>query len=136
MANIKSFLVLAFLLLGLHQTYSQTYNFKTTGISVLEKVQKGKWGSWTELDLVNIFVKLDTDKNRILIYSEAIQVFEIIEYIPLSVGDTDDVYSFTCIDNLGENCTLSIIIRKKQGNRKQLYVNYENRIIVYNIDNQ
>jgi len=37
---------------------------------------------------------------------------------------------------LGENCTLSIIIRKKQGNRKQLYVNYDNRIIVYNMQNQ
>jgi hypothetical protein len=133
---MKSFVVLAFLVLGLLQSYSQTYNFKTSGISVLEKDQKRKWGSWTELDLVNILVKLDTDKNRIFIYSEAIQVFEIIDYIPLSVGETDDIYSFTCIDNLGENCTLSIIIRKKQNNRKQLYVNYDHRIIVYNIDNQ
>lgn len=133
---MKSFVVLAFLVLGLLQSYSQTYNFKSSGISVLEKNQKGKWGNWTDLDLVNIFVKLDTDKNRIFIYSEAIQVFEIVEYIPLSENETDSVYSFTCIDNLGENCTLSIIIRKKQGNRKQLYVNYDNRIIVYNIDNQ
>lgn len=133
---MKSFVVLAFLVLGLLQSYSQTYNFKTSGISVLEKDQKRKWGNWTELDLVNILVKLDTDKNRIFIYSEAIQVFEIIDYIPLSVGETDDIYSFTCIDNLGENCTLSIIIRKKQNNRKQLYVNYDHRIIVYNIDNQ
>jgi hypothetical protein len=133
---MKSFVVLAFLVLGLLQSYSQTYNFKSSGISVLEKNQKGKWGNWTDLDLVNIFVKLDTDKNRIFIYSEAIQVFEIVEYIPLSENETDSIYSFTCIDNLGENCTLSIIIRKKQGNRKQLYVNYDNRIIVYNIDNQ
>ena len=133
---MKSFIVLAFLVLGLHQSYSQTYNFKTSGLSVLEKDQKGKWGSWTDLDLVNIFIKLDTDKNRIFIYSEAIQVFEIVDYIPFVEGETDDIHSFTCIDNLGENCTLSIIIRKKQDNRKQLYINYDNRIILYNINNQ
>ena len=133
---MKLFIVLAFLVLGLHQSYSQTYNFKTSSLSVLEKDPKGKWGSWTDLDLVNIFIKLDTDKNRILIYSEAIQVFEIVDYIPFVEGEADDIHSFSCINNLGENCTLSIIIRKKQDNRKQLYLNYDNRIIVYNISNQ
>jgi hypothetical protein len=136
MANIKSSIVLVFLLLGFQKTYSQIYNFETSGISLLKKDQKGNWGNWTALDLAQVLVKLDTNKNRILIYSEAIQVFEIIDYIPLSASETDDIYSFTCIDNLGENCTLSIIIRKKQGNRKQLYVNYDNRIIVYNMQNQ
>lgn len=136
MGNIKSLFFLVFLFLGFQQSYSQTYNFTTSGFSVLEKDTRGKWGSWSDLGLVNILVKLDTNKNRILIYSQAIQVFEIVEYIPLSSNKSDDVYSFSCLDNLGEFCTLSIIIRKKQNNRKQLYLNYENRIVVYNIDNQ
>ncbi len=135
MAKIKIIIVLMFLGMGLHQSYSQTYKFKTSGFSVLEKDGKGKWGKWSDLDLVNILVKLDTDKSRIIVYSEIIQLFEIIEYQPLEENETDSVYTFTCKDNNGDDCTLSIITRKKQDNRKQLYINYDNRIIVYNISN-
>lgn len=135
MTKIKIIIVLAFLGLGLHQSYGQTYKFSTSGLSVLEKDQRGNWGKWSDLNLVNILVKLDTDKSRIIVYSEAIQVFEIIDYIPLEESETDGVYSFTCKDNNGEDCTISIITRKKQDNRKQLYINYEDRIILYNIFN-
>lgn len=135
MAKIKILIVLAFLGLGLNQSYGQTYKFKTSGLSVMEKDGKGKMGKWSDLNLVNILVKLDTDKSRIVVYSEAIQLFEIIDYIPLEENETDSIYSFTCKDNNGEDCTLSIITRKKQDNRKQLYINYEDRIILYNIFN-
>ena len=80
-------------------------------------------------------VSLDTNKNRIVIYSQIIQLFEIVEYLPSSENETDIVYSFTCKDNDGVDCNLSIITRKKQDNRKQLYINYGNQIIVYNIFN-
>ena len=135
MTKTKLYIILFFLGLGLQQSYSQSYKFKTSGFSVLEKNERGKWGKWSDLSLVNILVSLDTNKDRIVIYSQAIQLFEIIDYQTKEENDTDIVYSFTCKDNNGEDCTLSIITRKKQENRKQLYVNYENRIIVYNIFN-
>lgn len=135
MGKIKTIIVLAFFAMGLQQSNAQTYRFTTSGLSVMQKDQKGKWGKWSDLDLVNILVALDTDKSRIVVYSEVIQLFEIIDYVPLTENETDSVYSFTCKDNNGDDCTLSIITRKKQDNRKQLYINYDNRIIVYNISN-
>ena len=135
MTKIKIIIILAFLALGLNQSYGQTYKFKTSGLSVMEKDQKGNWGKWSDLSLVNILVKLDTDKSRIVVYSEIIQLFEIIDYIPLEENETDSIYTFTCKDNNGNDCTLSIITRKQQDNRKQLYINYEDRIILYNIFN-
>ena len=135
MTKIKLILILVFLALGVNQSYGQTYKFKTSGLSVMEKDQKRNWGKWSDLSLVNILVKLDTDKSRIVVYSEIIQLFEIIDYIPLEENETDSIYAFTCKDNNGEDCTLSIITRKKQDNRKQLYINYDNRIIVYNMSN-
>ena len=99
----------------------------------MEKNEKGKWGKWSDLNLTNILVSLDTDKSRIIVYSQIIQLFEIVEYQNTEENDSDIVYSFTCKDNEGINCTLSIITRKNQGNRKQLYINYGNRIIMYNI---
>jgi hypothetical protein len=135
MIKTKTYIILLFLVLGLQHSYSQNYKFKTSGFSVLEKTEKGKWGKWSDLDLVNILVTLDTNKNRIVVYSQIIQLFEIIDYQPIEENDTDIVYSFTCRDNVGLDCTVSIITRKKQDNRKQLYINYEDQIIVYNIVN-
>ena len=135
MNKTKIYIVLFFLLLGLQHSYGQNYKFKTTGFSVLEKNEKGKWGNWSDLNLVNILVTLDTNKNRIVVYSKIIQLFEIVDYQATEENDTDIVYSFSCKDNEGVNCTLSIITRKKQDNRKQLYINYDNRIVVYNIFN-
>lgn len=135
MSKIHIYILLLFLGLGIQNSYSQVYKFKTSGFSVLEKTEKGKWGKWSDLDLVNIVVSLDTDKNRIVVYSQIIQLFEIVEYQSREENDTDIVYSFTCKDNDGVDCTLSIITRKKQDNRKQLYINYDDRILVYNIFN-
>ncbi|WP_016989607.1 hypothetical protein [Flavobacterium sp. ACAM 123] len=135
MTKVKLYVVLLFLGVGLQQGYGQIYKFKTSGVSVLEKNERGKWGKWSDLNLVNVLVSLDTDKSRVVIYSQIIQLFEIIEYEATEENDTDIVYSFTCKDNNGDDCTLSIITRKQQDNRKQLYINYGNRIIVYNIFN-
>ena len=134
MTKIKCFYIgLLFLGLGIQQSYSQTYRFKTSGFSVLEKNDKGKWGKWSDLSLVNILVTLDTNKNRILVYSQNIQLYEILSYQPESESESDLVYSFTCKDNDGIDCTVSIITRKKQENRKQLYITYNDHVIVYNI---
>mgnify|MGYP003419081343 FL=1 len=130
MNKTKTYILLFFLVVGLQHSYGQVYKFKTSGFSVLEKNEKGKWGKWSDLNLVNIVVSLDTNKNRIVVYSNIIQLFEIIDYQTIEENDTDIVYSFSCKDNEGVNCTLSIITRKKQDNRKQLYINYDNRIIV------
>jgi len=135
MIKIRAIILLLFFGLGWHQSHGQAYKFNTSGFSVLEKDSKGKWGNWSDLSLTNMMVTLDTDKNRIVVYSQAIQVFEILVYQPVEENDADLVYSFTCKDNNGEDCTLSIIKRKKQDNRKQLYINYGNRIILYNIFN-
>lgn len=134
MTKIKYlYLCLLFLGIGMLQSYSQTYKFRTSGFSVLERNEKGKWGKWSDLNLVNILVTLDTDKNRFLIYSRNIQLYEILTYQPESESETDLVYSFICRDNDGVDCTVSIITRKKQDNRKQLYITYPNHVIVYNI---
>ena len=133
MNTIRVYILFLFLGFGLHQSYSQSYRFKTSGFSVLEKNDKGKWGKWSNLDLVNLSVILDTEKHRIVVYSQEIQLFNIIDYIAREENDTDIVYSFICRDNNGVDCKISIITRKKQDYRKQLYINYDEHIILYNI---
>ena len=133
MNSIRTYIILLFLAFGLQQVQSQSYQFKTSGFSVLEKNERGKWGDWSNLDLVNLSVILDTNKHRIVVYSQEIQLFNILSYIEREENDTDVVYSFMCKDNDGRECKLSIITRKKQDYRKQLYINYDDHIIVYNM---
>lgn len=133
MNSLRTYILLLFLAFGLQQVQSQSYHFKTSGFSVLQKNERGKWGEWSNLDLVNLSVVLDTNKHRIVVYSQEIQLFNIQDYIEREENDTDITYSFMCKDNDGRECKLSIITRKKQDFRKQLYINYDDHIIVYNI---
>ena len=135
MNTIRTALILLFFVLGIQESQSQSYQFRTSGFSVLEKNQKGKWGEWSNLDLANLSVILDTNKHRIVVYSQEIQLYNIVEYIEREENETDVIYSFLCKDNDGTDCKLSIITRKKQDYRKQLYINYVQRIIVYNMTN-
>ncbi|WP_177735006.1 hypothetical protein [Flavobacterium inviolabile] len=133
MKTIKKAFILLLLIAGGNELYSQDYRFITTGVSVSEKDKKGKWSDYTDFKKAEIIVNLNTDKNRIMIYSNVEQLFKIVEYYDKKSTPTDDIASFQCVTNDGENCVVSIYTRKNQGNRKQLYIYYKDRIIVYNM---
>ncbi|MBN9284188.1 MULTISPECIES: hypothetical protein [unclassified Flavobacterium] len=133
MKTIKKAFILLLLIAGGNELYSQDYRFITTGVSVSEKDKKGKWSDYTDFKKAEIIVNLNTDKNRIMIYSNVEQLFRIVEYYDKKSTPTDDIASFQCVTNDGENCVVSIYTRKNQGNRKQLYIYYKDRIIVYNM---
>jgi hypothetical protein len=135
MKQLKLIMLLLLLTFGLQTSYSQVYKFQTTGYSVMEKNDKGKWGKWSDLQKVDLVVKLDTEKNRIIVYSQEIQLYDILSYEPKEESESDLIYPFTCKDIDGEKFTISIITRRDQGNRKQLYINQKDIIIVYNIMN-
>ncbi len=133
MINLKN-IVVFLLLLFVGQSFSQVYRFKTTSVSVADKNQKGDWNKWSQSKDVNLVVTLDAKKNRIIVYSEILQLFEIIEYIDEVSTKITDTVAFVCKNNDGEDCKLSIITRKNQGNRKQLYIMYDDRVLNYNIE--
>lgn len=132
---MKTFIALFILIIGFQNSFSQDYKFKTTSVSVTERNQKGNWEKWSKAQNVNLLVTLDTKKNRLVVYSEILQLFEILEYADEVSTTTDDTVSFVCKNNDGEDCNISIITRKNQGNRKQLYITYDDRILNYNIVN-
>lgn len=135
MTKLKTFIIILFLTAGINTSFAQIYKFRTTGFSVMEKNEKGKWGKWSDLQDASIIIALDTSKNRFVVYSQEIQLYKIVTYENKEETDTDIIYPFSCTDEDGQPFTISIITRKKQGNRKQLYINQKDVIIVYNIVN-
>lgn len=126
---------LIFLIMTITEVNGQTYKFLSTGFSVMERNEKGDWGKWSDLQETSLIISLDTTKNRFVIYSQEIQVYDIVNYEEKQDNEDDLIYPFSCSDNDGVPFTLSIITRKKQNNRKQLYINHKNFVVVYNIVN-
>lgn len=135
MSKIKVLIVLIFLSIGIQKTHGQVYKFLSTGFSVMEKNEKGKWGKWSNLEKTTLIITLDTNKNRIVVYSQEIQLYKIVAYQAKQETDNDLTYTFNCKDENGDDFTLAIITRKNQQHRKQLYINQKNVIVVYNIVN-
>lgn len=135
MKSIKKIILFLLLTTFIQQSYCQVYKFQTTGFSVLEKNEKGNWGKWSDLQNASIVITLDTTKNRIVIYSQEIQLYEIMNYEKVQENENDEIYTFQCRNDDGEPFVISIIKRKNQENRKQLYINQKNVIVVYNIRN-
>jgi hypothetical protein len=134
MTKFKLIIIFVFLVLGIQYSFSQVYKYKTTGFSVLERNDKGKWGKWSDLEKVNLLVTLDIDKNRIIVYSREIQLYTIMNYEKKEENEADEIFPFSCSDMDGQPFLISIIIRKKQNFRKQLYINQKNVILQYNIE--
>jgi len=136
MNNIfRVFIAVMFLTFGVTKSSAQVYKFQTTGFSVLEKNEKGKWGKWSDLQKADIVITLDTNKNRIIVYSQEIQLYKILSYGEKEENDNDIIYTFECADTDGQPFVISIITRKAQNHRKQLYINQKDVIVVYNIIN-
>ncbi len=135
MNNFKIFLCVIFLVVGLSAANAQTYKFLTTGFSVLEKNERGSWGKWSEFEDASIAITLDTKKDRIVVYSQEIQLYKIVQYQDEIENENDHTYPFSCVDEDGTPVVITIITRKNQNNRKQLYITRSNFIVVYNIIN-
>lgn len=130
----KIFLITAFILIA-SSSQAQVYKFITSSFSVSERMGKGDWTKWSKPQDASIVISVDPKKNRIVIYSQEVQLYTIMNYEPPIENDNSIVNGFTCIGEDGQRFTISIITRKDQGNRKQLYLNQKDVMIVYNMRN-
>jgi hypothetical protein len=81
---------------------------------------------WFELG--KCFFHFWHQQNRFVVYSQIIQLFEIVDYI-IERNDTF-MYSFACKDNNGLDCTIqSLLSLQKSKKIEQLYITYDDHII-------
>ena len=70
-----------------------------------------------------------------MVYSKEIQFYSIEKFEKKIENEEDLIFPFSCKDIDNEPFIISIITRKQQENRKQLYINQKDVILVYNIVN-
>ncbi|HLO73291.1 MAG TPA: hypothetical protein VK164_05080 [Flavobacterium sp.] len=125
--------LLFFLFLTSFSNYAQQFRFKTTSLSVLEKDSKDNWGKWSKPEATEMYVTLDYDKNKIVIYSREIQHYTIVEYLEKEVTKTDEINSYLCKNQEGTAVKISFFTRVDLGNKPQLYVYFKDFIFCYDI---
>ena len=125
--------VLFFLFITSFSSFAQQFRFKTTQMTVLEKDNKNNWGEWSTPEKTEMYVTLDYDKDKIVIYSREIQHYTIVEYLDKEVTKTDEINSYLCKNQLGTPVKISFMTRIDQGNKPQLYVYFKDFVFCYDI---
>ncbi|MFN8326468.1 hypothetical protein [Flavobacterium sp.] len=135
MKYFKILIVLFTLVSGFQKTYSQPIRFKASSVSFTDKDDKGSWNEWSDFVKTNVLITVDAKKNLIVVNSAEVQSFKIKSYGEIQDNDEVNIVPFECVDNKFSKCTIFIITKKKENNRMQFYINYNEVKFVYNIYN-
>ena len=135
MKYFKILIVLFILGTGFQKAYSQPIRFKASSVSFTDKDEKGSWNEWSDFVKTNVLITVDAKKNLIVVNSAEVQSFKIKSYGEIQDNDEVNIVPFECVDDKFSKCTIFIITKKKENNRMQFYINYNEVKFVYNIYN-
>lgn len=112
--------------------YADVFKYQATSMAIKSQNEYGYWSGWSDWKSTNILVVINVDNARINIYSQSPHEFDIYEYGEM-IHESDGGISFThkCIDEDGLRC--NIRMREQSDGQLQLYIEYSDAIIVYNI---
>ncbi len=135
MKNLKFLLLLIVFCFGFQTSYAQPIRFKTSSVSFTDKKNDGSWNEWSDFVDANVMITLDAKKDLIIINSSEVQSFKIKAYGEIEDTEELNIVPFECVDNKFSKCNILIITKKKENNRMQIYVNYNEVKFVYNVYN-
>jgi hypothetical protein len=135
MKHLKILIVLISFGFSIPNTVAQPIRFKSSSVSFTDKKSDGNWNEWSEFVNANVLITLDAKKDLILINSNEVQSFKIKAYGEIEDNEEVNIVPFECVDNKFSKCNIFIITKKKENNRMQIYINYNEVKFVYNIYN-
>lgn len=128
--------ILLFLLFLSSLTIAQIKKY--TAYSFSTRVDNGSsWSDWSKPQDVDILISINTDDDKIKIYSKVTQIYDIVKYKAKETDDDgDDTYPMYCEDAKGQNCNVDFVVLNSQDSRLQLYIRYSDMQWVYNMEPQ
>ena len=97
---------------------------------VIENEKQTEWSEWMDCELL---VTIDIEGDRIKIYSNEIQIYDVYDHEEEEPdGDGGASQLFYCVDAKGKKCELRF--RLDADAELQLYIEYPDLKIVYNLD--
>jgi hypothetical protein len=112
---------------------AQPILFQTSSVSFTDKKENGVWNEWSDFVDAKVLISLDPRKDLITINSSDVQSFKIKAYGEVTDNEDVNIVPFECVDNKFSKCMILIITKKKENNRIQFYITYNEVKFVYNI---
>lgn len=113
--------------------FSQVYRYKAVSFSIMEKNAKNQWSNWKAFEPFTSVITLDGKKDRIVIGTQDIQLFKIVNYGKKVSNKNTDTIVLNCLDNDNGNVSIVIVTHKNEDDRMQFYVIYDDVKYVYNV---
>ena len=93
-----------------------------------------KWEEWSDWEEVSVLIIMNTDDERFTIYSKEKQVYDVAKDEGKETdNDGDDTWSFYCVNEDGTTCRVRLVKLNSQEGRLQLYVDFSDIKLVYNM---
>jgi len=112
---------------------AQPILFQASSVSFTDKKDNGQWNEWSDFVDAKVLITLDAKKDLITINSSEVQSFKIKAYGEITDNDDVNIVPIECVDNKFSKCNILIITKKKENNRVQFYITYNEVKFVYNI---
>lgn len=112
---------------------AQPILFQASSVSFTDKKDNGQWNEWSDFVDAKVLITIDAKKDLITINSSEVQSFKIKAYGEITDNDDVNIVPIECVDNKFSKCNILIITKKKENNRVQFYITYNEVKFVYNI---
>lgn len=132
MKSIQLLIVCLFVGFG-NMASAQPIRFQASSVSFTDKKDNGQWNEWSDFVDAKVLITLDPKKDLIVINSSEVQSFKIKAYGEITDNEEVNIVPFECVDNKFSKCNILIITKKKENNRVQFYITYNEVKFVYNI---
>ena len=131
---MKKLFLLFSLLLCVAVSQAQVYKYTATSFSIKTYNETyDYWGDWSDWEPCKVLVVINTEQDKITIYSDVVQEYDVYDWEDLGTdADNGTSSAFSCVDVDGVQCTVRL--RKQSDGSLQLYVDYANIMWVYNIE--
>ena len=133
MKYLNIFFLLFALNFGFQKSYAQPIRFQASSVSFTDKKSDGSWNEWSDFTAAKVLITLDAKKDLITINSSEVQCFKIKAYGEITDNEAVNIVPFECVNNNSSKCNIIIITKKKEDNRVQFYITYNDVKYVYNI---
>jgi hypothetical protein len=121
-------IVLILVLIISVNTYSQVIKYYSDYYSYKSLVSKNVWTDWTDWERYDAKIKIDLNRDTITIDSSKYYIDKCIETI---IDSNSKTIKYAVISYNNKSCFIRI--REQEDGIKQLYVDYDNIVRVYNL---
>ena len=124
---MKKLLLILLLFLSVN-AYSQVTKYYSDFSSYKALIFKDKWADWTDWERCDTNIKIDLDSDTITINNSK---YYIDKYIETVVDSNSKTIKYAVINYDNKSCFIRI--REQEDGVKQLYLDYDDIVYVYNL---